>query len=244
MTLVSSIEGASLSGADGVALGSVVRVLYHPQEPRAIGLMVRGPSIHGMVERRDTFLPLSGVRFEANAVVSDLAKLPTGREAADRLGFDPDTTVIWSGMPVLGPSEQPVGIIAEVEFDPASGEIARLQVAGGAVADTAYGRFLVPWALVEGYRAGAVRITAEAGELEATGGMAKVAAQTAVAASEAAKSAAAAGEAAILDASLATGRAIKSIKDTQVAEKATDRVTGTWRDTIKAFREGMDDDEK
>jgi len=243
MTLASSIEGASLLGAGGVALGSVVRVLYHPQEPRAIGVMVRGPSIYGMVERRDTFLPLAAVRFKAGAVSSDLRKLPTGRNAADGLGFDPDTTVMWSGMPVLGPSEQPIGVVAEVEFDPASGGIATLEVAGGAVADVAHGRFLVPGALVDGYRAGAVRVTAEAGELETTGGMARVAAQTAVATSEAAKSAAAAGEAAILDASRATGRAIKSIKDARVAEKTTDRVKSTWRDTIKAFREGKDDKE-
>lgn len=244
MTLASSIEHASLSGADGVALGSVARVLYHPQEPRAIGLMVRGPSIYGMVERHDTFLPLAAVRFEAGAVRSDLAKLPTGRKAADGLGFDPEKTVMWSGMPVLGPSEKPIGIVAEVEFDPASGEVARLEIAAGAVADTAHGRFLVPGALVEGYRAGAVRIAAEAGALETTGGVAKVAAQTAVAASGAAKAAAVAGEAAVLDASRATGRAIKSITGGRVAEKTADRVKRTWRDTVKAFREGMDDEKK
>ena len=241
MTLAASIEGATLLGADGVTLGSVVRVLYHPQEPRAIGLMVRGPSIYGVVERGDTFLSLSTVRFGAGAVSSDLAKLPTGRKAADGLGFDPDTTVIWSGMPILGPSEKPVGVVAEVEFDPASGRVARLEVSGGPVADAAHGRFLVPGALIEGYRAGAVRIAAEAGVLETTGGMAKVAAQSAVAASEAAKSAAAAGEAAILDASRATGRAIKSIREARVAEMTTDRVRSTWRDTMKAFRGGKAD---
>jgi hypothetical protein len=191
--------------------------------------MVRGPSIYGMVERRDTFLPLSAVRFEAGGVRADLRKLPTGRKAADGLGFDPEKTVIWSGMPVLGPAEQPIGVIAEVEFDPVG------------VADTAHGRFVVPGALVEGYRAGAVRITAEATALETTGGVAKVAAQTAVAAGETARSVAVAGEAAVRGAGRATGRAIRSLKDAHVAEKTADRVKSTWRDTMKAFREGMDD---
>jgi len=242
MPLASSIEGSPLTGADGAGLGTVVRVLYHPEEPRAVGLMVRPPSIYGMVERRETFLPLSAVRFTKTAVRCELSKLPTGRKAADGLGFDPDTTVIFSGMPVLSTTERSIGVIAEVEFDAESGRIERLELASGAVADTAHGRYLVPGALVEGYRTGAVRVAAEAGSLETTGGMAKVAAETAVAASEAAKSAAVAGEAAVIGASRATGRMIKSIKDARVPEKTAERAKSTWSDTIKAFREGMEDD--
>jgi len=131
-----------------------------------------------------------------------------------------------------------------VEFDPADGTVTELRVAGGAVADTAHGRYVVPGARVEGYRAGAVRVDVEAGALETTGGMAKVAAETAVAATEAAKTAVAASETAIIDASRATGRAIKSVRDADVAGKTAHRVKSTWRDTITAFREGMEDEKK
>jgi hypothetical protein len=242
MTLADSIEGEVLRGADGVTLGTVVRVLYHPAEPRAIGLMVRGASLLGVVERRETFLPLGAVRFEADAVTSDLRKLPIGRAAAEGLGFDPDTTVIWSGMPVYGPAGEVIGAVGNVEFEADGGAVTRLEVAGGAVADTAHGRYLVPGGLVEGYRDGAIRIGVGAGGLETSGGLAKTAARATVAASETARSVGAAAETALVEASRATGRAIRAVKDAQVAEKATHRVRSTWRDTVKAFKEGRDGD--
>jgi uncharacterized protein YrrD len=244
MTLAGSIEGAALRGADGVTLGTVVRVLFHPAGPRAIGLMVRGPSIYGIVERGDTFLPLTAVRFESDAVTCALAKLPKGRAAADRLGFDPDATVIWTGMPVLGPSGDAIGTVSDVEFDAESGVVTRLEVAGGAVADAAHGRFVVPGEMVEGYRDGAVRIGAEASQLETSGGLAKAAARATVAASETAKSVGKAAETVLVEASRATGRAVKAARDGQVAEKAVHRVKRTWRDTVAAFREGKDGDDE
>lgn len=246
MVLASEVEEVELRGADGAVLGSVVRVLYHPEEPRVIGLMVRGPAIYGVVQRGDTFLPLSGVSFEDGRVTASVAKLPTGRKAADGLGFDPDTTVIWTGMPVEGPSGREIGVITDVEFDPADGSMGRVEVAGGAIADTAHGRFLVPAGATVGYRDGVVHVTLEAGELETSGGLARSAAHAVVAVGEAAREAGAAAERAIVDASHATGRAIKAVREAQVAERAVEaagqgakRARNTWRDTMKAFREGM-----
>ena len=63
-----------------------------------------------------------------------------------------------------------------------------------------------------------------------------------MAASEAAKAAGGAIEDTVIAASHATGRAIKAVSDSKVTEKAARRVRSTWRDSVKAFREGMNDE--
>jgi uncharacterized protein YrrD len=242
MALASNTEGARLIGVEGVDLGSVYRVLYHPEGTRVIGLMVRPTAMLYVVERADTFLPLDAVRIAPGSVTCDLKKLPTGRRAADGLGFDPDKTIIWTAMNILGLSGGAVGIVSDAEFDVVTGEVRRIEIAGGAVADAAVGRFVVEAEQIEGYRDGAIRLRVDAKTLEPSGGFAKTAAEGVVAASEAAKAAGAAIETTVIAASAATGLAMKAVSDSKVAEKAVHRVRGTWRDSVKAFREGMHDD--
>jgi sporulation protein YlmC with PRC-barrel domain len=243
MMLASDIEGRPLAGAGGVVLGTVKHLLYHPDEPRVIGAIVRPPAALVVVARPETYLPLFVLRLRSDEASTDMKKLPTQRQAAESLGFDPDLTVIWTGMPVAGPSGEQVGTVSDVEFDPETGAVGRMEVAAGAIADAAHGRFLVPPDRVIGYAAGAVRIGVEAGALEATGGFAKAAARTVVTASV---KAAAVGEVVggvVVTASGAAGKAIKVVADSKVAEKTAKRVKGTWRDTVTAFRDGMKDDD-
>jgi hypothetical protein len=113
----------------------------------------------------------------------------------------------------------------------------------GAVANAAYGHLDVPAEAIVGYAGGAVRVTIEAPQLDASGGLAKAAAAAVVGASE---SVSAVGDAvgdAVVAAGEATGRAIKAVKDSRVVEKAARSVGGTWRDSIQAFKDGMKDDE-
>jgi sporulation protein YlmC with PRC-barrel domain len=242
MLLASEIERRPLTGTAGVELGRVESIIFHPSELCAVGIMVRPPAILYVVGKPDTFLPFAGLRFTANGVECDLKKLPTGRNAADGLGYDPETTIIWTGMDVRGPSGEPVGKVTDIELDEVSGAITRLEIAAGAVADTAHGRFVAPVGVIEGYRAGAIRATVEAGELEATGGFAKTAAETVVAVSQAANAAGDAIGERVVAASGATGRVIKAAADAEVAQRTVRRVRNTWRDSVKAFREGMKDD--
>jgi len=242
MALLTSIEAHELLGADGVVLGSVQNLLFHPSEPRVVGVMVRPPAALVVVQRPETFLPLEGLAFTKAGTSVELKKLPGQRKGAEGLGFDPDTTVIWAGMPVRTPSGREIGIVRDVEFDPASGAVGRMEVAAGMVADAAHGRFVVPGASVLRYSEGAIEIGLEAGELEASGGLAKTAASTLVAASA---TASALGEQVgdvVVSASGAAGRAIKAVSDSKVAEKTTARVKSTWRDSVKAFRDGMKDE--
>jgi uncharacterized protein YrrD len=244
MMLASEIEGRPLIGAGGEPLGTVEKLLFHPSEPRVIGASVRPPAAMIVVTRPETFLPLSALTFQVDGHKADLAKLPTQRAAAKPLGFDPDLTVIWTDMPVASPTGRQIGTVADVEFDTGTGVLSRMEVAAGAIADAAHGRFVVPADLVVGYSAGAVRVTAEAGTLEATGGLAKTAARTVVVVSARAAVLVAAVEDTVVAASGAAGRAIKAVADAKVTKAATRRVKGTWSDTLKAFREGMKDDKK
>jgi len=239
MVLVSGMEGRGLTTADGVVLGTVTNVLFHPSEPRAIGYAVRPPNALAVVERPGTYLPLSALTFKPDGAHCDLAKLPTGGRAEQALGYDPDLTVIWTGMPVVVPGDRIIGTVSDVSFDEVTGAVSRVDVGGGAVADVAHGRYRVPGEAVEGYRDGAVRVSADVAALEGSGGLAKTAAETAVAAGQVAH----AVSEAVVNASGATGRAIRAVTEAELAQRATDKAKRTWRDTVDAFRDGMKDDE-
>jgi uncharacterized protein YrrD len=239
----SDIEGQPLTGAADAELGTVERLLFHPSENRVIGAVVRPPAALLVMTRPETFLPYSALSFQVDGVATETKKLPTQRQAAGPLGFNPDLTVIWMSMPVMGPASEQIGLVSDIEFDAETGEVNRIEVAAGAIADAAHGRFIVPASKVLGYDRGAVRISTEAAGLVASGGFAKSAARTAIVVSQTAAAVGAAVGDSVVAASGAAGRAIKAVADSNIAEKAAARVKGTWRDTVKAFREGMKDDE-
>ena len=244
MTRASQVEGERLYAPDGELAGTLVNMLFHPSgETRIVGAAVRPLNALVVVGRPETYLPLSALRFERGHVWLLLDKLPKAHASADALGYNPDLTVIWSGMPTMGPSGTQFGTVADFEFDPVTGEVTELTAAETATANAAYGMLLIPADGIVGYAGGAVHLTREGVDLEASGGLAKAAAATVVNASE---SVAAAGDAvgeAVVRAGAATGRAIKAVKDSKVAEKAARSVGATWRDSIKAFKDGMKDDE-
>ena len=239
MVFIGDIEGRALTGADGIALGTITNVLFHPSESRAVGVAVRPPAALVVISRKGTYLPLSVLSFGPDSVSCDLAKLPTGRKAAEALGFDPETTVIWTGMPVADPRGKEIGVVRGLAFDETSGAVDRLDIGSGTVADVAHGRYLVPGDAIVGFGQGAVHITTEVGDLEGSGGLAVAAARGAVAASAAAR---AAGNA-VVGASGATGKAIRAVAKADLAKRATNTAKRTWRDSVKAFRDGMRDDE-
>jgi PRC-barrel domain len=239
MVLASDIERRELTGAGGVALGTVTDVLFHPSEPRVVGVVVRPPAALAVAKRPDTYLPLSALTFGEAGTRCDLEALPKGRKAAEGLGYDPDTTVIWMGMPVAGPDSEPVGVASNALFDESTGRVERLDVGAGIVSDVAHGRYLVPGTEVTGYRDGAVRITADVPDLQGSGGFAKTAADGAVVAGRLAH---AVGEG-VVGASGATGRAIRTVAQADIPKRAAERAKRTWRDSVKAFRDGMKDEE-
>jgi sporulation protein YlmC with PRC-barrel domain len=242
--LASEVEGSALMGPAGSAIGTLQRLLLHPSgEPVVVGASVRPPTALVVVERRETYVPLSALDFSANGVATVLAKLPKVRASADAFGLDPDLTVIWTGMPVAGPSGAPVGIVGDFTFDAETGAVTSIKVDGGAVANAAYGKLDVPADAIVGYAAGAVRILLAAPELEASGGVARAAAAAVVGATASIAAISEIAGDAMAKASGTAGRAIKTAGDSKVMERAAKKAGRTWRDSIAAFRESMDDDE-
>lgn len=243
MTQASDAEGSALSGPDGSVLGKVTRLLLHPSgEAVVVGAEVRPPAAMVVVAMPETYVPLSALAFSKAGVTTTLSKLPKVRASADALGYDPDLTVVWSGMPVAGPAARVFGTIGDIDFDPASGAVRSLVVNEGAVANAAYGHLDVPADAIVGYAEGAVRVSIEAPQLDSSGGLAKAAAAAVVGASETVSAAGDVVGDAVVAAGAATGRAIKAVKDTKVVEKATSSVSSTWRDSVKAFKDGMKDE--
>lgn len=243
MARASEVEGSALTGPDGSSLGTLETLLLHPDgSPVVVGAAVRPPAALVVVAKAQTFIPLTTLTFSDHGVTTSLDRLPKVRDAAEALGLDPDFTIIWSGMPIEGPSGFGVGKVADFEFDPETGKVLSLLAEGGAVATAAYGVLTVPAEAIAGYSAGAVHLTREVFQLDAEGGIAKAAAAAVVGAKEAVGAVGEMAGNAVVNASGATGRAIKAAKDAQIAERAADTVGKTWRDSVKAFREGMDGD--
>jgi hypothetical protein len=243
VTLASEVEGVRLYGPDGSLAGTVVNLLFHPSgEPVVVGATVRPLNALVVVGRPETYVPLSALRFERGHTWLTIDKLPKTRTSAEALGYDPELTVIWSGMPTSGPSGKQFGTVGDFDFDPGTGAVLGLVAHEGAAANAAYGRLAVSAGAVLGYSNGAVRLSAEAAELEASGGLAKASAAAVAGASE---SVSAVGEIvgdAVVRASTAAGRAIKVVKESDVAGKAARKAGATWRDSVKAFKDGMKGD--
>jgi hypothetical protein len=241
MVRASEVEGSALTGPDGSVFGTLEKLLLHSDGSAVVvGAAVRPPAAIVVVARPQTFIPLSTLKFSADGVSTTLPKLPKVRDSADALGLDPDFTVIWTGMPIEGPSGARGGKIADFEFDARTGKVVTLLADGGAVANAAYGVLTVPADAIVGYSAGAVRLSRELVELDSTGGIAKAAAAAVVNAKVAVAAIGEKAGEAVVSASGATGRAIKTVKDAKVAERTADTVGKTWRDSVKAFREGRD----
>jgi hypothetical protein len=244
MARASEAEGSALIGPDGSSLGTLDSLLLHPDgSPVVVGAAVRPPATLVVLARAQTFIPLAAIVFSGGGIAISLSALPKVRDAAEALGLDPTFTVIWSGMPIEGPSGVPGGKVADFEFDPDTGAVQSLTAGGGAVANTAYGVLTVPAEAIVGYSAGAVHLSRDPIELEADGGIARAAAAAVVGIKEAASAAGEIAGNAVIGASAATGRAIKAAKDAQIGARAVHKVGKTWRDSVKAFREGMDGDE-
>jgi sporulation protein YlmC with PRC-barrel domain len=238
MPRLRDIEGSRFAGADGVDLGAVEHVLFHPSEPRAVALMVRPDRVFGVVKRAHAVVPLAGVGIGEHTASIDEEKLPPEAQVARELGYDPETTVIWRGMAVASATGEPVGAVYDVEFSP-EGRVLRVQVSTGVAGDIAHGLLEVGGDEVRGFDGSAVVIAPEPQDLRADGGLAlKAGKQAAAMRAGASATAKAAGEA-LVDASYLTGRAIGAAAATPVGRTAR----SAWRGAAAAVREAMKDDE-
>jgi uncharacterized protein YrrD len=230
---LSDIEGATLVNAEGTPLGTVEHVLFHPGEPRVVGLQVRPLLLGGLVPLPPAFVAIGQVSVGAGQMVLDTAPLPCRAAAERAIGHDPDATVIWRGMPVASEGGTPFGAVADADLAN-DWAVDGLYVSTGAAGDLAHGRLRAPGAVVSGFDGRAVVVRATADELEASGGAAKAAAAAAGAVSRGASTVAEATGSIIGDTGSIVGSAVRAAAGSKAARKAR----GALRNVADAFREG------
>ncbi len=217
MLSISELRGVEVRSPKRAVLGRVTDVLFHPSEPRVVGLEVTPLRLAGVVRRRVRYVPLASVAVREGALATEDRSLPSNAVGQRLLGFSWDGTVHWRGMPVRGSDGAAVGVVADATFD-GTGVLDALRISTGVAGDVAVGKLTVPAADVRGFDGAAVVITARSKDLPSDGGAAKAAAKAAVVAKKRGGAAAKAASDATVRAAGAVGRSIHSGKARRVLD--------------------------
>jgi len=226
---MSSLVGVDAVGTTGKRLGGISGVLFHPSEPRVVGLVVKRPRIAGVIARGPVYVALAVVELGDSSVRFGTKGLPTIASGAKAVGASWDDTVLWDAMPVRSVAGESVGAVSDVSFDFETGVVRMLRVSTGVLGDIAVGRLDVPGELVEGFDGEAVVVRAGYADLPKSGGVAKAAATTASAAKEAGGKVAKQAYDTGMSAAIAVGKSFKS---------------GTGRRMLDKFRQLTSDDDE
>lgn len=230
---LSDIEGAELIGPGGETLGTVRNVLFHPLGARAVGLMVEPPAVGGVVRVGASYVGLGGVSFKGRMLSRAAKKLPRRAEWAAELGIDPDSSIVWTGMPVSSSDGVEAGRVHDAEFDPDTGAVSSVTVSGGMTSDAAVGSFSLDGKDVEGYAGGRLRVSPRFAQIESAGGLARGAGRAAGVVSVKGEQAASVAGDALVKASGQAGSAIHKLRKRGAS--------GVWQDLTSAFKEGYDE---
>lgn len=172
------IEGAAVAAKNGKPFGQVTNVLFHPREPRVVGLELQPPALGMVVTRPPRYVRLADVRITSDHVEMRVSASSVKASAGE--GFTWDDTVIWFGMPVRTRSGKDGGLIGDVSFDAETGAVRSVTLTGGLTADAAIGVRKVAGDAVVGFDGdNAVLIEDVLRESQFTGGAAKKAGETA-----------------------------------------------------------------
>lgn len=177
MPAIIEYERRIVAGTDGRQFGRVSAVLFHPDEPRVVGLQVDRGAVLGVIDQRPRFVRLGDVSVGAGGdLMIESDSLPKDSAGERALGYSWEATVVWRGMPVRSVAGDDVGYVHDAGFDATTGELTSLLLSTGAVGDMAVGRLQVPPAMVRGFDGEAVVVEAGYADLAASGGAAKAAA--------------------------------------------------------------------
>lgn len=181
MPRLSAFEHRDVLTASGQRLGRVGALLFHPADPRVVGIQIDRSATLGVIDRPPLFAVWNDVTVDGEQLRISSEKPPRDDSGERVLGYSWDATVIWQGMPVRSEVSDPVGVVADALFERATGELQTLVISTGAVGDLALGKLEVPRELVRGFDGESVRVLPGYNEIRAHGGAAKAAAAGAAA---------------------------------------------------------------
>lgn len=193
--------------------GRVRATVFHPNEPRVVGLVIKRPDALLMVKRKERFAAIDRIEpVEGGISVIDAAD-SWDAEACKRMGVDYDACIIWEYMPVRTESGQEIGLVSNVVYSGDDYTIEHIDISTNSANRVLLGSSLIPREQIVGYRDGAIIVKDAEADVEETGGAAAAAgvawAKTKHAASQGTKKA---GEA-INEGAYKAGEVIGAVRD-------------------------------
>jgi|GEM_PF-233832 len=113
-------------------IGKVKFAVFHPEEARLVGFVVKRPDFLLMFPRSDRFLAFDSFRIIDGRVMGYADADAWGDEACKRLGFDFDDCLVWEDMPLVTESGTELGRIDAVNYDEQTGDVLSFTVTQGA----------------------------------------------------------------------------------------------------------------
>jgi uncharacterized protein YrrD len=176
MPAITAVQGLPVVDPSGKRLGAVDHVLFHPSEPRAVGLEVVPVPLLLIISRKPRYLPLSAEMLASCGELGPIPwpgkRLPLRASTEKTLGYSLDDTVMWRGMEVRLEDDRRVGFVSDAVFSRKSGRVLRMLLSEGSVSDFAVGRTEVPGDVIVGFDGTAIVVKEEFAELQSSGGLA------------------------------------------------------------------------
>ncbi|WP_165047227.1 MULTISPECIES: PRC-barrel domain protein [unclassified Adlercreutzia] len=135
-------------------MGKVRACVFHPQEKRCVGFIVKRPDLALMFRRKDLFVAYNGYELLDGAILVHDDPSATDKGACNALGVDWDECVLWVGLPVMCQDGTAFGLVGSITYDADTGAIVTLDVTQGATANALLGMRHVPASLIRGFRYG------------------------------------------------------------------------------------------
>lgn len=135
-------------------IGKVRACVFHPQEKRFVGVIVKRPDAAMMFHRKDLFVAYNGYDLvDGRMLVHDDSEA-TDAAACRAMGVNWDDCVLWVGLPVITQDGTQFGMVGDIVFDRTTGAIEHLEVNAGATANALLGVREIPSSMIKGFRRG------------------------------------------------------------------------------------------
>ncbi len=135
-------------------IGKVRRLVFHPNEKRVIGFIVKRPDLALMFHRSDLFVALDRARIVDDGVLVDFSGGATDAKACERLGVEWSKCLLWLGMQVIAEDGEELGRVGDVVFEADGGRVVSVRRNEGLAARWLLGVEEIPASLICGFRFG------------------------------------------------------------------------------------------